>query len=282
MAQDWLNLTLLDQDTIAKYSLSQDAVQMDTLLINNAGAATEAKRRLDFYKKQHIMYKFTGTAKLLGLKLGQSVTLVHSRFNLYNSNVHPYPRDISAWTGVGVGTTSTSSVSRSSTLSRDTTVTDSPAGGVPLKMVTNTTSTAYTRSYDFTKWNLAAAYSGEAWTVSVWVKADIATTGNIYIFGADSTGNAVTNTNGTFTIGTTWRKVSFTTTLTDGSSPALPTNYIQIRLGGQVAVGATIWWDGLQVEKKSGTGVVGAGVSGQVIALSPNWTTGHVDVEVLT
>lgn len=87
LAQDWLSLTLLDQPTIAKYSLSQDAGQIDSLLISNAEAATEAQRRLTFYKSQHIIYKFTGTARLLGLKLGQQITLVHSRFNLYTPSV---------------------------------------------------------------------------------------------------------------------------------------------------------------------------------------------------
>ena len=289
LAQDWLNLTLLDQDTIKLYSLSQDAVQMDTLLIDNAGAAIEAKRRLDFYKKQHIMYKFTGTTKMLGLKLGQTVTLVHSRFNLYNSNVFPYPRDISAWTGVGVGGPSPA-VSKSSTLSRDTTVIDSPAGGVPLKMVV-TDVDPYTRSYNASKWNLAPAVAGETWTLSMWVKASATTSATIYIFGANSAGST-TNIPGTYldvTVRPYWRRISLTTTITDGSVANTTAAYVQIRLdgpdsgyiSGSTSIRPEIWWEGIQLEKNSGSGVVGAGVSGQVISLSPNWTTGHVDVEVL-
>lgn len=84
-AQDWLSLTELNQFVIAKYALSQDITQTDTQLIDYAEALTEAKRRLDFYSSQRIVYKFTGISKLLGLKLGQQVTLIHSRFNLYNS-----------------------------------------------------------------------------------------------------------------------------------------------------------------------------------------------------
>ena len=84
-AQDWLSLTELNQLVIAKYALSQDITQTDTQLIDYAEALTEAKRRLDFYSSQRIVYKFTGISKLLGLKLGQQVTLIHSRFNLYNS-----------------------------------------------------------------------------------------------------------------------------------------------------------------------------------------------------
>lgn len=284
LAQDWLNLTLLDQDTIKLYSLSQDAVQMDTLLINNVGAATEAKRRLDFYKKQHIMYKFTGTAKMLGLKLGQSVTLVHSRFNLYNSNVHPYPRDIGAWAGTGI---TGSLIAYNGTLSRDTTVTDSPAGGVPLKMVATGTGT-YTRSYDASRWNLAPTIAGEIWTLSVWVKAAATTSASIYIYAADSTGNALTpGTELAITVRPYWRQVSLTATIVNTTTAAA---FIQVRLDGpnsgyitgSSTIRPQIWWDGIKVEKKSGSGVSGKGVSGQVISLSPNWTTGHVDVEVLT
>jgi hypothetical protein len=84
-AQDWLSLTILNQPVITKYALSQDVTQTDTQLINADEALTEAKRRLDFYSSQRIVYRFTGISKLLGLKLGQQVTLIHSRFNLYNS-----------------------------------------------------------------------------------------------------------------------------------------------------------------------------------------------------
>ena len=84
-AQEWLSLTELNQYIISKYALSQDVTQTDTQLIKTEEALAEAKRRLDFYSSQRIVYKFTGISKLLGLKLGQQVTLIHSRFNLYNS-----------------------------------------------------------------------------------------------------------------------------------------------------------------------------------------------------
>lgn len=84
-AQEWLSLTVLNQSVIAKYLLSQDTVQTDSLLIRAEDAQAEAQRRLDYYSSQRIIFKFTGISKLLGLKLGQQVTLIHSRFNLYNS-----------------------------------------------------------------------------------------------------------------------------------------------------------------------------------------------------
>ena len=84
LAKDWLSLTLLNQETIDNYTLAQDTTQIDTQLIDTTQAQAEAKRRLAFYSKQRIIYKFTGTSRLLGLKLGQQVTLIHSRFNLYN------------------------------------------------------------------------------------------------------------------------------------------------------------------------------------------------------
>lgn len=56
--------------------------QKDTLLIVEAEAVTEATRVSTFFQTPKIVYKFTGTAKLMSLKLGQGVLLEHNRFNL--------------------------------------------------------------------------------------------------------------------------------------------------------------------------------------------------------
>lgn len=89
-ATEWLTVTSNSGTATAtaaavQYNLSLDVPQTDTQLINATEAAAECTRRLTYYSQQHIVYKFTGTSKLLGLRLGQGVTLTHSRFNLYNS-----------------------------------------------------------------------------------------------------------------------------------------------------------------------------------------------------
>ena len=67
------------------YKLNTDPEQQDTLLISKSQALTEATRRLNYFKVPSITYKFTGTSKLLGLVLGQQVTLIHNRFDLYRA-----------------------------------------------------------------------------------------------------------------------------------------------------------------------------------------------------
>jgi hypothetical protein len=157
----------------------------------------------------------------------------------YSVNIHPTPLDIGAWaTGGNAGT-----------YSRDATVTDSPAGGIPLKVV-QTGNDPYTGTYNSSAWNLGPALVGQTWTVSVWVKASVATTveGPV-IFGANSAGNYVTAVSaGSINVYTYWTRVSYTTTLTDAT-----TAYIQVRLDGTNTYASTInvWWDGLQVERGS-------------------------------
>lgn len=159
-----------------------------------------------------------------------------------SQNVAPYPTDLYSWTQSGAR----------STLSRDNI--KSPVGSTPLKMlVDDNERDPYTLTYNSTKWNLAPASVGETWTVSAWVKSNVAgLTGQLFIFGSvESTGIYVEVSAGNFTTTTEWQRVSFTYTFTD------PTvEVIQIRLDGiepieQVGVGQIFWWDGLQVEKSS-------------------------------
>lgn len=156
----------------------------------------------------------------------------------YKKNVHPYPLDIYAWVATG----------QSSTLSRDTTVTDSPAGGVPLKMVI-TGNDPFTNSYNSSSWNLAPAYIGQSWTVSVWVKASATTTAELFIFEVGSSGAFINPYSNGFNVYTYWTRISFTSTAFTSSS----TTNVQIRLDGPNSggTGVTIWWDGLQVESGS-------------------------------
>lgn len=157
----------------------------------------------------------------------------------FSPNVHPKPTDIYAWVTTG----------NNCTLSRDTI--SSPVGNTPLKMVQSGDDT-YTNSYSGSAgiWRLAPAAVGQTWTVSVWVKASqsIQIEG-CWIASQDSAGNYLAGGGSPNpTIGTDWTRISATYTHTNAS-----TAYVGIRLDGTQTggSGATIWWDGLQVERSS-------------------------------
>lgn len=158
----------------------------------------------------------------------------------FGPNRHPNPLDIFAWTGTA---------GQRCTLSRDLVTGKSPYNGDPLSMVT-TASDAFTNTYDLPQWNIAPAADGETWVVKVWAKASLASQCEIYIFGADNTGNW-TSTVGTIggglvNVGTSWSEVSFAYTFAHPS-----VQIIQVRLDGPATggTGRTIWWDNLQVYK---------------------------------
>jgi hypothetical protein len=72
-----------DPTTKTNYRLDEEPEQIDTMLLVSAEANTEAVRLRNYFKTPRTVYKFTGTSNLLSLKLGQEVTLIHSRFDLY-------------------------------------------------------------------------------------------------------------------------------------------------------------------------------------------------------
>lgn len=82
--EEWLTTTSTDTVTSALYNLTADPIEKDTMLITNIAAYTESVRLTNYYKTARVVYKFTGTARLFILKLGQSVFLTHNRFNLSN------------------------------------------------------------------------------------------------------------------------------------------------------------------------------------------------------
>jgi hypothetical protein len=154
----------------------------------------------------------------------------------YSPNQFAYPKDIGSWM-VQYG-------ANAATLSRDPSVTDSPAGGVAMKMAVSGND-PYTATYNSTTFNIATAASGQTWTLSVYVKASVATTGELFIFGSGSAGTIIDYSATAISIGTAWSRVSFTFAFTNASV----TN-IQVRLDGPNSSGAgqNIWWDGLQLE----------------------------------
>lgn len=159
----------------------------------------------------------------------------------YSPNVHPKPTDIYAWVNTPSGA--------NSTLSRDTTV-QSPVGVTPMKMV-QTANDPYTPTYGNSSWHIAPAASGQTWTVSVWAKADRTTSGQIFVFGANSSGLNVETLAVGINITTVWQRFSHTVTFSSAS-----TVYIQVRLDGNdirdgSGINTQYWWDGLQVERAS-------------------------------
>lgn len=162
----------------------------------------------------------------------------------YSQNEFQYSTDIVTFSGTG---------GANSTITRDTI--SSPVGNTPLKMVVTGNDPYVSSMYNTPSDNIAPAANGQTWIVSVYIKANVATTGQIFILGAAADGNvfdAVTGqiAAGGVSIGTDWTRVSYTFTFTKGIS------FIQVRLDGPETggTGQTVWWDGLQVERvPSGT-----------------------------
>ena len=154
----------------------------------------------------------------------------------YSVNVFPQPLDSFAWFSAGGA--------HQATLSRDSSVTDSPTGGIPLKMVTSGSS-AYTGTYNSSTWNLAPAAAGQTWTFSFWVKGATAHTASLMIFEANSSGNYTTLGQVYYTVTTSWTRVSGTYTMTQGT-----TAFVQARIDNY-NTGVTMWVDGLQLERSS-------------------------------
>lgn len=164
----------------------------------------------------------------------------------YSQNEFQYSTDIFAWSG--------SSGHNAATISRDTI--GSPVGNTPLKMAV-TGNDPHIGTYNTGAWNIAPAANGQRWIVSVYVKADVATTGQIFIFGANSAGAGfvggswLTISAVTFNITTEWTRVSHYIDMNNANIA-----FIHARLDGPDSGGAgqTIWWDGFQVERvPSGT-----------------------------
>lgn len=152
----------------------------------------------------------------------------------WSTNTHPNPLDAGTWATPGGA--------NQGTVSRDTTVTDSPAGGVPLKFVT-TGASAYIGTYNSTTWHITPAVIGQTWTVSFWVKGSGSFQGSMLIFEAAAAGTYLTYGQPYYNITTGWTRVSGTYTTTNASCA-----YLQVRFDCY-NTGVTVWYDGIQVEK---------------------------------
>lgn len=133
------------------------------------------------------------------------------------------------------------------TITRDTTVVDSPYRGVPLRMdvsgndpFISTTSNA--------RWNIAPAANGQTWEMRVLAKASVSTQIELLIAGAASNGSWTVASGNvvqtTYNVTTAWQEFSLVYTFANATVAN-----IQIRLDGPATGGAgrNIWFDGLQV-----------------------------------
>ena len=159
---------------------------------------------------------------------GEPTTNTVGNLNSYN------PLDLYTWASTGA----------TSTWSRDTAVSPSPVRGIPLKEYSFGTD-SYSDTYNTSQDNISAASSGQTWTVSVYALANTGTNLQIWIFGSNSSGNYIELDAQNFTATGQWQRISISMTFTNGS-----TAYVQARVATSTN-GATIWWDGLQIEQKS-------------------------------
>jgi hypothetical protein len=159
---------------------------------------------------------------------GEPTTNTVGNLNSFN------PLDLYTWASSG----------NTSTWSRDTTIFPSPVNGIPLKEVSSGTD-SYSSTYNNFGNNISAASSGQTWTISIYALAAAGTNLQIWIFGSNSSGNYIELDARYFTATGVWQRISISMTFTNGS-----TAYVQARVA-TATNGATVWWDGLQVEQKS-------------------------------
>lgn len=160
----------------------------------------------------------------------------------WSYNVHPKPIDIGSWWLSG----------NSCTVSRDLTftgTTESPAGGVPLKMIVSGSDPHITTTNTY----IAPAAVGQSWTISVYAKANANTTSELFILGLNSANTYVEAPSSTINVTTNWQRFSYTYTFTNGTvaGAAIRLDGPNSGLAVDGVTAPTIWWDGLQLEKNS-------------------------------
>lgn len=81
-ATEWLTSTITDTTVKTNYKLDSEPEAKNTNLIRESDATAEATRLNNYFKNPKTVLSFTGTARLIPLKLGQPVTITHRRFGL--------------------------------------------------------------------------------------------------------------------------------------------------------------------------------------------------------
>ena len=81
-AKEWLTMTIEDAAVKATYKLDGEPREVETFLLAEGEAATEAQRRVDNFSIQRKIISFTGRARLLNLELGSWVTVTYPRYGM--------------------------------------------------------------------------------------------------------------------------------------------------------------------------------------------------------
>jgi len=172
--------------------------------------------------------------------------------NYVNSNGYNYnPLDLYTWSQNG----------STSTWSRDSSIT-SPVGGIPVKEISSGTD-SYSNTYNSIPYNLCSVDVGQIWTISVYAKSTAGTNLQLWFFESNSSGNHVLADAISIAATGYWQRLVFTRTITTGS-------FIQARVA-TATDGATIWWDGLQVEQKDHASTFVSGNRGFTVATNGGW-----------
>ena len=130
------------------------------------------------------------------------------------------------------------------TSSRDATVTDSPVGGVPLR-IDVTQANAFNTDWNNDDANIARTKAGETWIFSIYVKASAAAECELLVFGSEG-GNGFEEYIGDGiqqTVTTGWTRISQTFSMSDAQ-----TKFIRVRID-PLTPNVTYWFDGAMVEK---------------------------------
>jgi hypothetical protein len=183
-------------------------------------------------------------------------------------NVFPYPLDIYAW--------ASSATLNNCLISRDTTIENSPAGGIPFK-ITPTGTDPFPYTYSSNTWNLATTANNDIWKLSGYVRANSSLTLGqnefLLILPANSSG-----THGTSGLA----NVSPSVTLTDNTwtyfetifqiNGTAETAYIQLRPDGPNAGLNDFWYDGLSLQKVVSNTTPFETVNTQIFTANGTWT----------
>jgi len=132
------------------------------------------------------------------------------------------------------------------TSSRDASVTDSPAGGVPWRVDT-TADNAFNTDWNNDNVNLGECAAGQTWTFSIYVKASQAASCELLVFGSaggsgfeEYIGDGVQQS-----VTTGWTRISQSITFTNNT-----VKYVRVRIDPRTT-GTTYWFDGAMVERSA-------------------------------
>ncbi|MBP7953538.1 MAG: hypothetical protein KAZ14_00045 [Nitrosomonas sp.] len=81
-ALEYVSVTAQDNTVKTAYGLDSEPIAVDTMLLKESDATTEANRLLNIYKQPRFVVTFTGTPRLIQLELGQQIKIKYPRFGM--------------------------------------------------------------------------------------------------------------------------------------------------------------------------------------------------------